>query len=344
MKNPVFIDIRRAEEVVGRFRDQKVLVVGDLMLDRYIRGKVERISPEAPVPVVCVTQEQSMPGGAANVAMNVRALGGSAVVAGIIGRDAAGRELMALLRRSGVSTAGVLRVPTTATTEKIRILAERQQVVRVDREEQSPFTHATLDAFCARIRKSLPGVTAIVMADYAKGALRQPAIDGVLLAARRKGISVGFDPKDVRGLNLAGITMATPNCREAHVCAGLAPRSSVTDPLHDATLSRAARILLRKWRPELLIVTLGPQGMYLAHQRGRPQLIPTRAREVFDVSGAGDTVIATCMLAVAAGASHVEAAMIGNHAAGVVVGKIGTATCSPEELLRSIRQDAGGGA
>lgn len=336
------METARARELISRFRKQKILVLGDLMLDRFVRGSVERISPEAPVPVVLVRQDVDMPGGAANVAMNVRSLGGQAVVAGIAGYDKPGDDLLRVLDRAGISTKGVLRVKGVTTSEKTRILAERQHVVRVDREHLTRFGAGVMESLAARIERAMTGCTGVIIEDYGKGVVKQPAIDAVLRAARRQKAPVGYDPKEDRGIRVRGITVATPNCREAHVCSGLPPRSHVEDPLKDKILREAARRLMARWRPKALIVTLGAQGMYLASPDGLPLLIPTRAREVFDVSGAGDTVIATCLLALAAGSTVEESAVLGNYAAGVVVGKLGTATCSPEELLDNLARDQAG--
>jgi len=338
------IEPARAEALVRAFPKQRILVLGDLMLDRYIRGHAERLSPEAPVPVVRVAETTRMPGGAANVAVNIRALGGEAVVAGFVGIDSAGDELLDLLERQGLSTAGVVRLRDRCTTEKIRIIAERQQVVRVDHEMEGAVRTEDLDRLARRLPRVMRGCTGAIIEDYGKGAIRQRVVESLLMTARRMGLPTGYDPKEDRDLRVRPVTLATPNCREAHVCAGLPPRTEVQDPLRDARLARAIRILKAKWQTEALIVTLGPLGMVIA-EKGRPLLhLPTRAREVFDVSGAGDTVIAACLLAKAAGATPVEAASLGNHAAGVVVGKLGTASCSAEELIRSIQDDRAEGA
>jgi rfaE bifunctional protein kinase chain/domain len=326
----------RARQVTQAFRGQRILVVGDLMLDKYIHGTVDRISPEAPVPVVRVSRERQVPGGAANVAGNVRAMGGEAIVAGVVGNDPAGEDLLRLLQESQIGTGGVRLVGGMQTIVKMRILADRQQVVRVDWDPVPTFPKADLDAFCDLLEKQITRCTGVVIEDYSKGIVRQEVIDVVLAGAKKKGIPVGLDPKDNMELNIEGITLATPNYREAHVCAGVLPKGPVADPLADENLRRAGEILLKRWKPEQLIVTLGPQGMYLVAPDRSPRVIPTRAREVFDVSGAGDTVIATCVLALAAGATFDEAAVLGNNAAGVVVGKLGTATCSPGELLASV--------
>jgi D-beta-D-heptose 7-phosphate kinase/D-beta-D-heptose 1-phosphate adenosyltransferase len=327
----------RVKTLTTAFGRQRILVVGDVMLDRYIHGVVERISPEAPVPVVRVVRERQVPGGAANVASNIRALGGTAVMAGAVGNDAAGAELRHAIEHLGIGTGAMTVIPGLRTTVKTRVIADRQQMIRVDWENEKPHSAEAVAAFCEAVERAIDDCTGVVIEDYSKGIVRQEVVDTVLGAARRKGIPVGLDPKDNLDLRIEGLTLATPNYKEAHVCAGLTPRTPhAGDPLQDASLHKAAEILMREWRPALLIVTLGPQGMYLASKDRPPRVIPTRAREVFDVSGAGDTVIATCLLALAAGATYDEAAVLGNNAAGVVVGKLGTATCSAEELLRSV--------
>lgn len=328
---------KRARHLTESFRNQRILVVGDLMLDRYIHGTVERISPEAPVPVVRVARERQVPGGAANVAWNVCAFGGQAVIAGVVGHDAAGRDLVSLMAGQGINTSAVRTVAGLTTTVKMRVLADRQQVVRIDWDPDPEFPAADVDAFCERVSKEIKSCTGVVIEDYSKGIVRQEVMDAVLSAARKKGIPVGLDPKDNLNLKIKGITLATPNYRETQVCAGLPVKAPPPgDPLKDSSLRKAAEILLKRWEPEQLLVTLGPNGMYLAAKGVAPRVIQTRAREVYDVSGAGDTVIATCVLALAAGATFDEAAVLGNNAAGVVVGKLGTATCSPEELLASV--------
>ena len=330
----------RVKRLTRAFRRQRILVVGDLMLDKYIHGMVERISPEAPVPVVRVVRERQVPGGAANVAGNVCALGGQAVVAGTVGRDVAGQDLVRLLKERGIRTDAVRIVAGTPTTVKMRVLADRQQVVRVDWDPAARLPRATVSRFCRQLERQLAVCTGVVVEDYGKGIVQQEVMDLILAVAKKRGIPVGLDPKDNMNLHVEGITLATPNYKEAHACAGVTPKGSPSaEPLQDASLREASEILLKRWKPEQLIVTLGPQGMYLAAPGKAPCVIPTRAREVFDVSGAGDTVIATCVLALAAGATFDEAAVLGNNAAGVVVGKLGTATCSPEELLASVEMN-----
>lgn len=331
------MNIERARELAKLFSRQRILVVGDLMLDKYIHGSVDRISPEAPVPVVRVGRERQVPGGAANVASNICAFGGQAVIAGVVGNDEAGRDLLSLMSAQGISTRAVRTVAGLRTTVKMRVLADRQQVVRVDWENDPQLPDDDIQAFCELIALEMDSCDGVVIEDYSKGIVCQAVMDTVLSGARKKGIPVGLDPKDNLNLTIKGITLATPNYKEAHVCAGLPAKAPpFGNPLNDVSLRKAAESLLKIWEPEQLLVTLGANGMYMVSKDTAPFVIPTRAREVYDVSGAGDTVIATCVMALAAGASFGEAAVLGNNAAGVVVGKLGTATCSPEELIASV--------
>ena len=322
------------KKILGRFPRQRILVVGDLMLDRYIYGGVSRISPEAPVPIVQVTHEKRMPGGASNVAWNIQSLGGRAAVCGVIGKDANGNELKDILRRGGVCAAGAMEVEGIRTIVKTRVIAERQQVVRVDWEDDFDLAGGTADDFCRRLVSEVKKSTGVVIEDYGKGVIRQSVVDTALKTAKASGIPVGLDPKENHELGLSGITVATPNRKEAFMIAGIRESPALLNPLEDKMLLKVADILMKKWSPALLLITLGPLGILLVTKNASPKHVPTRAREVFDVSGAGDTVIAACVLALAAGASPFEAAELANYAAGVVVGKLGTATCTQQELLR----------
>jgi D-beta-D-heptose 7-phosphate kinase/D-beta-D-heptose 1-phosphate adenosyltransferase len=327
------LGIQRARELVARFPDQRIVVVGDLMLDRYLYGRADRLSPEAPVPVVRVGREDRVPGGASNVARNIRAMGGRAAVCGVVGADAEGRDLLRILRRAGVETGGVEARRGRRTTVKMRVVAERQQCVRVDWEEPLAWTKAGGAAFAAAVAREVRRGTGAIIEDYAKGVVTQGAVDAVLRAARAARIPTSLDPKDNEDLRVRGVTVATPNRKEAFAGAGMKDPGPADDPLRDGRLLEAGERLLEKWGPRFLVITLGPLGMLLMARGRPPRHVPTRAREVFDVSGAGDTVIAVCTLALAAGADGMEAAELANFAAGVVVGKAGTATCSPEELL-----------
>ena len=328
---------KRAENLIKRFAKARVLVVGDLMLDRFVYGSVDRISPEAPVPVVRVTEELCMPGGASNVACNIRALGGQAAVAGMIGKDSAGVELRWLLTHTGVDVECAMMIPGATTIVKERIIAERQQVVRVDFEKPVAWSARQNDKFLSLLALELEKADGVVIEDYGKGAVTQAVVDLVREAAVKRGIPVGLDPKEGRDLDFSGITLATPNRKEAFAIAGLTDKGVKEKPLADKGLKRAGEILLERWGAKHLLITLGPMGMYMATRGQAPRHVPTRAREVFDVSGAGDTVIATCVTALAAGAKFGESAELANMAAGVVVGKLGTASCTPEELLASMK-------
>lgn len=330
------ISLECAKKLMDAFKDRKILVIGDLMLDKYVCGSVHRISPEAPVPVVLVNEENSRPGGAANVALNVQALGGQAIVSGIVGKDKEGDELLNELACRGISHEGVFVGSSTRTIVKTRIMADRQQVVRVDKEDPPEATAAVLKDFCKKVASIAGDVDGIIVEDYGKGVVCQEVVDTILRITGEENVMVGFDPKDNCELNISGITLATPNYKEAMVAAGLPDMPLRGDPNTDVRLQKASEILVKKWHPHILIITLGAHGMYLLGKGDAPRVIPAKAREVFDVCGAGDTVIATAMLASAAGASYYEAASLANYAAGVVVGKVGTATCTPSELLNSI--------
>lgn len=326
-------DLQWARALVERFAGQKILVVGDLMLDRYFYGAVHRISPEAPVPVVLASEEKNMPGGAANVARNVRALGAPVAVHGVVGRDAPGNDLLRVLQKDRIGVRGVLRPAGARTTVKTRILAERQQIVRVDWEEQLQLGATVRKRFCAALAKALRGVTGVIIADYGKGAVTRQVVDTIARAARKLHIAVALDPKENDNLKLSGLTVVTPNRREAFALARVPEQPPRANPLKDRPLLQVAEILKQKWKPQCLLITLGAQGMLVVERKRAPWHVPTVAREVFDVSGAGDTVIATMLVALSAGADFCSAAKLANCAAGVVVGKLGTATCTAAELL-----------
>jgi rfaE bifunctional protein kinase chain/domain len=333
------VPLRRVRALIHRSRQCRILVIGDVMLDQFIWGHVGRISPEAPVPVVEFDRESFMPGGAANVARNLTSLCGRAELAGVIGRDDWGRRLKQLLRQEQVSCEGVLSDSKRPTSIKTRIIAHQQQVVRVDREMNEDVRAAVSDRLLAAVEEALPHLSAVIVGDYGKGVVTQRLLDEVKQRCRARGIWLSLDPKPVHHLNLAGLSLITPNRKEAFELAGLSDGARKREPLQDQNLMRVTEILLSKLQPALLLVTLGDQGMLLCRRDQKPFHIPTVAQEVFDVSGAGDTVIASFTLAIAAGASPLEAAAFSNHAAGVVVGKVGTAIVTPEELLASFEKE-----
>lgn len=311
----------RAEELLSCFARCRMMVVGDLMLDRYVRGKAERISPEAPVPVVRVESEDFSPGGAANVAKNLRALGAEVTAVGVVGDDREGDMLLELLREEGVDLVGVVVDPGRPTTVKTRVIAHHQHVVRVDREVTDPLRGDLEGKLRERISGSLEGVDGVVVSDYAKGTVTQGLLDALTDGAA----PVVVDPKEPNFGLYRKVRCVTPNRLEAERASGV----KIGD-LDD--LERAGRALLERWEADMVLITRGEEGMSL-FERDRVTHIPTVAREVYDVSGAGDTVVATFTLALAAGAEPKEAAYLANVAAGIVVGKLGTATASPEEIL-----------
>jgi D-beta-D-heptose 7-phosphate kinase/D-beta-D-heptose 1-phosphate adenosyltransferase len=320
---------------LAAFPAQRILVVGDLMLDEFIWGKVSRISPEAPVPVVNVTGESYYPGGAANVARNVREFSSHVAVMGIAGADQSGRRLLDLLQAAGIDTSAVQQDAAFSTTVKTRIIARNQQVVRVDRERlpASPSAHA--ERAIAQLNRIIPSIDAIVVADYGKGFLTQPLADRICEAARAHGKVLTVDPHPHTSLSWRGATAVKPNRAEAFLAAGLPPSEPVTPVLHDQALLEAGRRLRRLWNAGSLLITLGEHGMLLFEGDAAPRHTPTRAQAIFDVSGAGDTAIAVLTLALAAGAQPAQAADLANRASGIAVGKLGTATVTAAELAAS---------
>jgi D-beta-D-heptose 7-phosphate kinase/D-beta-D-heptose 1-phosphate adenosyltransferase len=328
--------LRQLLSAAGRAR---VTVLGDVMLDQFLWGKVARISPEAPVPVVEFERESFIPGGAGNVARNLACLGAATELLGVSGRDDAAGLLRQLLTSEGVSCSGILACPDRLTSIKTRIVAHRQQVVRVDRETAGDLDDKTTARLLAALDKSLQRADALILGDYAKGVITQRLLEETRRLCHDRGVWLSLDPKPSHSLDLSGLSLLTPNRREAFELAGLPDNCNGAPPSSDAALLGVADKLLEELQPALLLITLGEQGLLLCQRGRRPFHVPTAAREVFDVSGAGDTVIASFTLAIVAGASPVEAALFSNHAAGVVVGKVGTATVTPREMLASFRSE-----
>jgi D-beta-D-heptose 7-phosphate kinase/D-beta-D-heptose 1-phosphate adenosyltransferase len=325
----------RARQILSAATKTRVLVVGDVMRDQFIWGSVARISPEAPVPVVDFQRESFMPGGAANVARNLTALNVPTELFGAIGQDDAATKLKSLLKAQCVGCAGLVASATRATTRKTRIVAHQQQLVRIDRETRGDLNGPITKRLLASIKTQLRRTDAVIVGDYGKGVVTQPLLNEIKSLCRSRGIWLSMDPKPVHHLNLASLSLITPNRKETFELANLSDDTRNANPLADKNLIQAADRLLNELRPAVLLITLGELGMLLCQRGQKPFHIPTVAQEVFDVSGAGDTVIATFTLAITGGASPIEAAVIANHAAGIVVGKVGTATASPEELFKS---------
>ncbi|HEY5791766.1 MAG TPA: PfkB family carbohydrate kinase [Chthoniobacterales bacterium] len=328
----------RIQQILGDAKSKRIAVIGDLMLDRFVYGKVSRISPEAPVPVVEVVREANYPGGAANVARNLAPFCAESLICGRIGCDSYGSELEQLLIEEGIATSGLIRSEAVPTIVKTRIIARQQQVVRVDREIRSGAA-VPVEAIVAQLAPRLEECDAVIFEDYGKGFLTQTLVDALMPVLKRKGIRVTVDPNPLNPLHWPGVDIIKPNRSEAFAAAGVPLVEGAAHPQSDPALAETGRRLLEKWRVPALLITLGEDGMMLFRAGREPYHTPTRAREVYDVSGAGDTAIALFTAALAAGASLEEAAEISNHASGVVVAKLGTATLTPEELRASFERD-----
>src|SRR5437764_7861381 len=320
----------RADELLRRASERSIVVYGDVMLDEFVWGDVTRISPEAPVPVVEIRRESVRLGGAANVLSNLRALGVRSAVVGVVGQDRAGERVRAELREAGALDAeeSLIVDVSRPTTVKTRIIAHSQLVVRADRERRAPVDGPVEERIVAALQKLLRGADALVVSDYDKGAVTPRVLDAVLPAAEVAGVLALVDPKIRNFDSYRPATLITPNHHEA-----LRLTNSEDDT--DDGMARAARSIRERVGCRSVLITRGERGMMLLGEDGEPVYVPTAAREVYDVTGAGDTVIATLAASLAAGATLVEAAMLANHAAGIVVGKVGTATASAEELLSS---------
>ena len=319
---------------IDEFPRTRVLVIGDIIMDEYIWGDVSRISPEAPVPVVDVKHETKMLGGAGNVVNNISSLGGEAILCGVVGDDTTGRQVVKLVKNLGVTTEGILQEPGRPTTIKTRIVAQQQQVVRFDRESRREILPESVDkllGFVSRLRKD---IHAIVVSDYAKGVISPQLMKGLRDLVADSNIVLGVDPKKINFGFYKGIDVITPNHHEASAFSGI-------EIVDDETLVRAGKQILRQLKCRSVLITQGKDGMTLFEKKGDPTHIPTVARKVFDVTGAGDTVISTFCLGLAAGMDFKPAAVISNFAAGIVVGEVGTSTVKAEELKRVIYERLG---
>lgn len=320
------------EGLVGRFRNQKVAVCGDLMLDEYVWGTVERISPEAPVPIVSVTRESRVPGGAANVAANVAALGGTPFLLGVVGNDKAGQALLEGCQQRAIQVDGVLQSADRLTTIKTRVVAHNQQVVRIDREERIALSTSQVRELGDHCEEKFRAANAVIVSDYNKGVVTPELLSRISQFCRRKSIPLFLDCKQRKFRSGLWLTGLTPNERELEVL-------SATPIRNLGNLRTASQRLFRLLDLSCILVTRGEQGMVLFEKKGGVQQIPAVAREVFDVTGAGDTVIATFALAYASGVPAREAVVLASAAAAQVVSKAGTATASPEEILQAIREN-----
>jgi D-beta-D-heptose 7-phosphate kinase/D-beta-D-heptose 1-phosphate adenosyltransferase len=309
------------------------------MLDEFVWGRVSRISPEAPVPVVEVQAESSYPGGAANVARNLRPFCAGVLLCGVVGEDSFAAKLRGLLGDEGIETGALVATAEIPTIVKTRIVARQQQVVRVDREKNRGSIAEVTNRAVELVTELMPSVDGVILEDYGKGFLCQSLKDRVCALAKEHGKFLTGDPNPGNHLDWSGVDLLKPNRSEAFAMAGRIDPGAVEDPLQDAALLDVGSLLLKKWDLKGLLVTLGEHGMILFEKGAAPYHTPTKAREVFDVSGAGDTAIALYTLAICAGATAHEAAEISNHASGVVVAKLGTATLAAQELVASFEQN-----
>jgi rfaE bifunctional protein kinase chain/domain len=325
------LDSSRLSQLIAAFESKRILVAGDLMLDEFVWGRVSRISPEAPVPVVEVVSESAYPGGAANVARNLREFTNHADLLGTVGDDSAGTRLLDLLNHRGIGTSGVIVTPGDRTIVKTRVIARQQQVVRVDRESRSRITPDTQGHLRSLIQSRIRQADAIIFADYGKGFLTQGVVDLIASIARPLGVLMVVDPNPNNPISWREMTAIKPNRTETAAALG-----SALDLDSEASIVNAARRLQAKWKTGIVLITLGEHGMWLFEGDSPPFHTEARAKEVFDVSGAGDTAIALFTLALVSGATAREASEIANAASGVVVGKLGTATLTPGELMTSM--------
>jgi D-beta-D-heptose 7-phosphate kinase/D-beta-D-heptose 1-phosphate adenosyltransferase len=329
---------KRLAEILGAFSRSKILVVGDLMLDEFLWGKVTRISPEAPVPVIDVRRRAYYLGGAGNVARTLASLGAQTGMATIIGSDEPGQHLIQMLKQENIATGSIRATPLRPTTHKTRICAitrqlhdhleieDQQQIVRVDDESRAPVDPESRQWLFRRLREDIGNYDAVIFSDYAKGLIDQELLTLVIEEAKAQGKIVAVDPNPNNPRDWSGATVLKPNRREAFLMAGLPYAED------EASVRAAGTVLQQNHAIHYLLITLTEAGMLLFEPGAKPYHTPTRAEEISDVSGAGDTSIAAFTLALAAGATGIEASEIANHAAGVVVAKLGTATLNVEEL------------
>jgi rfaE bifunctional protein kinase chain/domain len=320
----------RLKKAVRQFGSSCLLVAGDIMLDQFVWGDVSRISPEAPVPVVEVQKETMLLGGAANVANNLRAMGSPVILGGVVGKDVMGENLRELARSMGIDATAVVD-GIRPTTIKTRIIARGQQVVRVDRENNNSIDDSSIKALAEAFERLAPGIDGIIVSDYAKGVVSARFMDELRKISGERGIPLLVDPKPAHSHLYHGVTLVTPNRQEAEAMAGLEIKDT-------ESLSQAAQEIQGRLGTEAVLITWGSRGMALWQRGNGLFTVPTMAREVFDVTGAGDTVVAAMALGIVNGLSFPEAAYLANIAAGVVVGKIGTATVTAEEIMEILEK------
>lgn len=328
------IKAERIAELTDKIGNAKILILGDIMLDEYLFGQVNRISPEAPVPVVEVTSDRFLLGGAANVAANIRKLGDEPLLLGVVGLDEASVKLTHLLKSKQISPDSLINDDSRQTTLKTRVMAGNQQIVRYDRENRYELNNDTEKKVFTKFESVINEISAVIISDYGKGVISLSLLEKVIALCRDKNIFVAVDPKETHFHNYKNVSVITPNHHEA----GFAYGQRITS---EKELLEVGNGLLEKLEAKSILITRGPDGMSLFQENNEPTHIPTFAKKVFDVTGAGDTVIATFVSSVCAGAELSEAAIIANAGAGITVGEVGTASVTPEllkqELYRNIK-------
>jgi D-beta-D-heptose 7-phosphate kinase/D-beta-D-heptose 1-phosphate adenosyltransferase len=327
------LKIKKAYSIIDKFKDARILVIGDLILDHFIWGNVRRISPEAPVPVVEVTSEGILLGGSANVVNNIHSLGGKCLVAGVAGRDENGKKLLKLLKEKGIPFEGITLDRRRPTTIKTRVIAHNQQVVRFDREDKDKIEKETLDKVIKYVKKALKSTDLVIISDYAKGLITSTLMEETKTFASKLGKPIVLDPKVEHFNYYRGVTVVTPNNLEASLASGI-------DIVDGKSLHMAGEVLYNRLGCKALLITRGEDGMSIFESNEETH-IPTVAREVYDVSGAGDTVVGVLGLALASGADFKEAAVLANYAAGIVVSKVGTATVGADEFRMVLKESMG---
>ncbi len=314
---------------VNRFKGKKILVVGDLILDHYIFGDVDRVSPEAPVPVVWASNEKFVGGGAVNVALNLVALGSEVSLCGVTGDDHFGKLLLSLIKKENIDTSLIVKDKKRPTTLKTRIMAQHQQVVRLDWESKEFLSLETNSSVLRQFKKEISRFDGVIIEDYGKGVINPPLVEEMVALCKKEDKIITVDPKEEHFDYYQDVTAMTPNLKEAQMAAQMKIRSK-------EEINLLGEVIFNKLNPRALLITLGEDGMRLFVEKSKVYHIPTYALEVYDVTGAGDTVISVFTLALVSGASFVEAALISNFAAGIVVEKLGAATTSRQELIKRI--------
>jgi D-beta-D-heptose 7-phosphate kinase/D-beta-D-heptose 1-phosphate adenosyltransferase len=326
------MNLSKFKKAISDFKNKKILVIGDLILDHYVQGEVSRISPEAPVPVVWARGEKYLSGGVGNVGNNIIDLGANVSLCGVLGKDHYGESLFSILKKKGIDTDLIIQDPNRPTTLKSRIMAQHQQIVRLDWESNEEISLDTCNQILQKLDKDLDRFDGIIIEDYGKGVINPHLVSKLVTWAKAKGKIITVDPKEEHFDYYREVTALTPNLKEAQVAAGLKVKK-------DSEIDLLGSILMDKLKPQALLVTLGEQGMKLFTSKNKGHYIPTAALEVFDVTGAGDTVIAVFTLGLVSGLSFLEATQLANFAAGLVVEKLGAATVSPSDLVAAISKD-----